>query len=376
MHWHRLAAMARKELIQIRRDTRSLIIVVLMPAVLMLLFGYGVSLDIKHIPVYVYDQEGSQTSQDLLQGFQASEYFDIVGVVDSYPAVVAAIDAGRCRLALVVPYDFSRKLNSGRASVQAIADATDDNTANLVFGYTEAVVQGFSREVQLAWLQRRGQRQAQSPLAVEPRTWFNEDLESRAFIIPGVVALVMAVIGTFLTSLTIAREWERGTMEQLISTPVTPLEVMLGKLAPYFVIGMLDTALCAAMAILWFGIPFRGQLATLFVSSALFLIVVLSLGFFLSVVGKSQLAASQASLIVTFLPAFLLSGFLFSIEQMPSAVQHITRVVPARYYVALLKKLFLKGSPLALLQGELVALGIFAVILAAVATRAFRKRLS
>ena len=184
-----------------------------------------------------------------------------------------------------------------------------------------------------------------APVSVDTRTWYNEDLESSAFIIPGVLALVMSVIGAFLTSLTIAREWERGSMEQLISTPVTAMEIMLGKLAPYFVIGMFDVAVCAFLAIAWFHVPFRGSFVTLTLSSALFMIVVLALGFFISVLAKNQFAASQIALLITFLPAFLLSGFLFAIEQMPPVLQWITRILPARYYVSVLKKIFLKGTP-------------------------------
>ena len=212
-------------------------------------------------------------------------------------------------------------------------------------------------------------------MSVETRTWYNEDLESSAFIIPGVLALVMSVIGAFLTSLTIAREWERGSMEQLISTPVTAMEIMLGKLTPYFVIGMFDVGVCAFIAIEWFKVPFRGSLLTLAASSALFMIVVLSLGFFISVVAKNQLAASQIALIITFLPAFLLSGFLFSIEQMPMPLQWITRIFPARYYVSLLKRIFLKGTPAAMLTADLLPLTAFAIVLALVATRSFHKRL-
>ncbi len=377
MRWNRFAAMARKEVIQIRRDARSLLIVVAMPILMMLLFGHGVSLDVKHIPTYVLDREGSQQSQDLLKRFQASEYFDVVQAVESYAALVQAIDAGRCKLGVVVPHDFSRQLQAGRtAHVQALVDATDDNTANLIFSYSEAVVRNFSREVQLDWLERLGQSQAPVPLTVDARTWFNENLESKAFIVPGVIALVMAVIGAFLTALTIAREWERGTMEQLISTPVTPLEVMLGKLVPYFAIGLFDTAVCAAVAIWWFEVPFRGHLSTLFGASALFLVVVLGLGYFISVVAKTQLAASQVALVATFLPAFLLSGFIFSIEQMPAVIRAITYLIPARYYVAILKAVFLKGAGVAALKWEMLALAVFALLLGGLATRAFQKRLS
>ncbi len=376
MSWRRLVAVARKELIQIRRDSRSLGIVLVMPVAMMLLFGYGVSLDMTHIPVCVFDREGSQQSQDLLKRFQSSDYFDVVGAVDNYPALVAAIDSGQARIGLVVPHDFSQRLRTGEtASVQAIVDATDDNTANLAFSYTDAVVRGFSQEVQLDWLRQQGRPEPKPPISVDARTWFNEDLESKAFIVPGVLALVMSVIGAFLTSLTIAREWERGTMEQLISTPVTPLEIMLGKLAPYFVIGMLNTAVCVAIGIWWFEVPFRGSLVTLFASSALFMVVVLGLGFVISVIGKSQLAASQMALVATFLPAFLLSGFLFSIDQMPAVIRAITLLIPARYFVAILKDVFLKGSGLALLQGELLALALFAAALMLVATRSFKKKL-
>jgi ABC-2 type transport system permease protein len=372
----RLLAVARKELLQIVRDTRSLGIVVIMPVTLMLLFGYGVNLDLKGLPIYVCDQDGSQQSQDLLKRFQASEYFHIVRAVDNRAAIARALDDGSARMGLVIPWNFSQQFSQGGpVQVQALVDATDDNTANVIMGYTQGVVQGYSTDLQIDWLRSRGMSLQASPIAVETRTWYNEDLESSAFIIPGVLALVMSVIGAFLTSLTIAREWERGSMEQLISTPVTALEIMLGKLAPYFVLGMFDVAVCTALAIGWFHVPFRGSLLTLAVCSALFLVVVLSLGFFISVVAKNQLAASQIALLITFLPAFLLSGFLFAIEQMPVPLQWITHIFPARYYVSILKSIFLKGTPAAMLGADLLPLAGFTFVLALVATRSFHKRL-
>jgi ABC-2 type transport system permease protein len=373
----RLLAVAKKEVIQILRDTRSLIIVVVMPVTLMLLFGYGVNLDLKGLPVFVYDCDGSQQSQDLLKRFQASEYFHIVRVVKSYPELSRALDDGRAKMGIVVPWDFSLRLRDGRpVQIQALLDATDDNTANVLIGYSQAVVQGYSADIQLSWLDQRGLSIQPAAVSVETRTWYNEDLESSAFIIPGVLALVMSVIGAFLTSLTIAREWERGTMEQLISTPVSAMEIMLGKLAPYFFLGMFDVLVCALIAIYWFHVPFRGSFLTLLLSSAMFLVVVLSLGFFISVLAKNQFAASQIALLITFLPAFLLSGFLFSIEQMPVALQWITRILPARYYVSVLKKIFLKGTPAALLYADLVPLAVFTFVLALFATRSFHKRLA
>ena len=372
----RLLAVARKEVVQIRRDTRSLIIVVIMPAVLVLLFGYGVNLDLKGLPVYVLDEDGSQQSQDLLKHFEASEYFQLARVAQSYAEIERALDDGNAKMGIVIPWDFSQRLHDGRpVAVQALVDASDDNTANVLIGYSQIVVQGYSAQIQIDWLRQRGLAIEPALMNVETRTWYNEDLESSAFIIPGVLALVMSVIGAFLTSLTIAREWERGTMEQLISTPVTAMEIMLGKLTPYFVLGMLDTVMSALLAIYWFHVPFRGSWMTLMGASALFLVVVLALGFFISVLAKSQFAASQIALLITFLPAFLLSGFLFSIEQMPVALQWITRILPARYYVAALKDIFLKGTTARMLLPELIPLAVFAFVLTVVATRSFHKRL-
>ena len=376
MSFVRLLAVARKEVLHIVRDARSLGIVILMPVTLMLLFGYGVNLDLRGMPIDVYDQEGSQQSQDLLKHFQASEYFHVAGVVNNYADLTRALDDGSARMAIVIPWNFSRQLSLGVTTpVQALVDATDDNTANVLIGYAQAVVAGYSSQIQVDWLHRRGIAATPVPIGVQTRTWFNEDLESSVFIVPGVLALVMSVIGAFLTSLTIAREWERGSMEQLISTPVTAMEIMLGKLTPYFVIGMFDVAVCAFLAVEWFNVPFRGSFAALALSSALFMVVVLALGFFISVLAKNQFAASQIALLVTFLPAFLLSGFLFAIEQMPPVLQWITRLLPARYYVSVLKMIFLKGSSMTMLSADLVPLGAFAVLLAILATRSFHKRL-
>jgi ABC-2 type transport system permease protein len=377
MNLHRLLAVARKEVIQILRDSRSLMIVVLMPVTLMVLFGKGVNLDLKGLPVYVYDRDGSQQSQDLLKHFQASKYFTIVQLVNDYPSLAQALDDGQAKMGIVIPWNFSRQLSQGGpVQVQALVDASDDNTANVLIGYTQGVVQSYSTGIQLSWLHRRGQQIQPAPVSVETRTWYNENLESSAFIIPGVLALVMSVIGAFLTSLTIAREWERGSMEQLISTPVSAMEIMLGKLLPYFVLGMFDVLISVWIAIYGFHVPFRGTYLALFFSSALFLVVVLSLGFFISVLAKTQFAASQIALLITFLPAFLLSGFLFAIEQMPVPLQWITRILPARYYVSVLKKIFLKGTPITMLAADLVPLALFAFVLTLLATRAFHKRLT
>jgi ABC-2 type transport system permease protein len=376
MSGRRILAMTRKEVIQIWRDPLSLMVIIALPLIQLLIFGYAVNLDIKHIPLCVYDRDATQTSQDLLKRFQATDYFNIVRLSDSYRDVVRQIDYGACTVAVVVPPQFSEELHSqGRASVQALLDASDANTANIGMAYALNIVEAYSSQVQIDWRQRHGLAAVAPDVTFQPRTWFNEDLESMANIVPGVVAIVMAVVGAFLTSLTIAREWERGTMEQLISTPVGKLEIQIGKLAPYFAIGIADTAVCAGLAVWWFGVPFRGSWTVLFGCSVLFLVVVLSLGYLISVTATSQLGASQLAMLATFLPTFLLSGFLFPIEQMPVVVQWITRVLPARYYVFMLRNVFLKGTETRLMAGHLTALAIIAVALITLATRAFHKRL-
>lgn len=373
----RTVAMARKEFIQIRRDSRSLLIAVLLPLIQILMLGYGARLDANHIPVYVLDQDGSQDSQNLLKAFQASPYFDVIKVVDTYKDLGDAIDADRCKLGLVIPWNFSQNLhNAAQTKVQALLDGTDNNSAQLAVGYAQAVITTFSTNITVNWLSRYGLSQlASSPLSVDYRTWFNEELESKNFIIPGTVALVMALMGALLSSLTIAREWERGTMEQLIATPVTALEIMIGKLAPYLAIGLADATLCAIFAVAWFRVPFRGGIGTFFFITTLFLIVILGIGYMISVATKNQLAAGQYALLVTLLPTSMLSGFAFPIDQMPRAIRAITYLIYSRYYVSALKRIFLAGNGLRDLRTEVIALSVYALVVGYFATSAFRKTL-
>jgi ABC-2 type transport system permease protein len=376
MSLRRILAVFRKEVIQISRDVRSLLIIFAIPLFLLFIYGYAVNLDVKHVPLCVYDRDGSQQSQDLLKGFQSTDYFDIVHVAEDYPDVVHKIDSATCSVAIVIPPRFSEDLrNAETTSVQAILDASDSNSASLGLNYARSIVAAYSSRVQVDWAGQQGMAAPVPPLDVRARTWFNEDLESMANIVPGVVALVMSVVGAFLTSLTVAREWERGTMEQLISTPVGRLEIQIGKLIPYFIIGMVDTAVCAVASVRWFGVPFRGSWVVMFACSALFLTVVLSLGYFISVTSKSQLGASQIAMLATFLPTFLLSGFIFPIDQMPLPVQVISRLLPACYFVEILRSVFLKGTPVTMILAQITALGVYALVLVALATRAFHKRL-
>ena len=377
MKWRRVKAIVVKESLQIVRDPRSLMIALLIPLMQMFLLGYGISLDIKQIPLCAYDREGSQASQDLLRHFSASPYFSLQRQARSYAEVGRSVDDGSCRIAIVIPTGFSKGLNdTGQGVVQALLDATDTNTASLAAGYASAVIASYSADVQLQTIQQRGGSvQTLTPVDVRARVWFNEDLVSRNFIIPGVVALVMAIVGSQLSSLTIAREWERGTMELLVSTPIKPLELMLGKLLPYFLIGMVDACICLALAVFWFDVPFRGTLPALFFTTGLFLTVVLCIGYYVSVAIRSQVGASQVALLLTMLPTTLLSGFSFPIDQMPAAVQAVTYIVSGRYYVTILKALFLKGAPWAELALPILCLALYAGVMVLLAARAFRKTL-
>lgn len=377
MKLRRIRAIAVKEVLQIWRDPRSLMIALLMPFTQMFMLGYGVSLDLKHVPICTFDREASQDSQALLKRFQASQYFSITRNIRSYPELVDAIDRADCKIAIVIPPDFSERLNDARsASVQAIIDATDDNTANIAFGYAFAVVSGYSNDVQVSLADQQGRTLQQiTPMTVQSRVWFNEDLDSRNFIIPGVVAIIMALVGAQLTSLTISREWERGTMELLISTPVRASEVMIGKLTPYVALGWIDAGFCLAIAALWFGVPFRGTFLTLFVTTTCFLLVVLGIGYLMSVLIRSQLGASQIALLVTMLPTQLLSGFVFPIDQMPALIQKFTYLVYSRYYVTIVKAIFLKGSGLPALAMPTLFLVVYAAAVMVLAARAFRKSL-
>jgi ABC-2 type transport system permease protein len=376
MKARRVKAIAKKELIQVWRDPRSLMIALLMPLMQMALLGYGVNLDIKHIPVCAFDREASQQSQALLKRFQASNYFRVVEAVGSYQVLKDALDYGRCKLGVVIPPDFSERLvDLEAAPVQVVLDATDDNTASIGLGYAQEVVSGYSGDIQLVSWQRQGTLAQNPPAVVQSRVWFNEDLNSRNFVIPGVVAMVLALVGAQLTSLTISREWERGTMEVLISTPVTRMEVMTGKILPYFAIGLVDATLCLTIAVYWFEVPFRGALATLFLTTSLFLIVVLGVGYLISVAIHSQVGASQIALVVTLMPTMLLSGFAFPIDQMPWPIQAVTYLVHSRYYVTILKAVFLKGSGLVALATPISLLALYAAAIAFLAARAFRKTL-
>jgi ABC-2 type transport system permease protein len=377
MTLRRVIAMAYKEALQVWRDPRSLAIALALPLMQLAMLGYGVSLDIKHVPLCVYDQERSQLSRELIQKFVASGWFSAVRSLAEDRAVRVAMDSGECNGVLTVPIDFSRVLmTTGSAPIQAVFDATDANTTNIAIGYAQGVVAKAVSDFEAAWAASHGFAPSSVGIVdLRPRVWFNEGLDSRNFIIPGVVAIVVALVGAQLTSLTVSREWERGTMEQLISTPVKPLEVMIGKLAPYVAIALFDSVFSLLAAVFWFGVPFRGDVVTISVTTALFIVVVLGIGYVLSVRFRSQIGASQIALVLTLLPTVLLSGFTFPIDQMPAPIRVVTWFSFARYYVEILRSVFLKGSSLVSLWLPILALSIYAGAIVWIAARSFRKRL-
>jgi ABC-2 type transport system permease protein len=372
----RVRAIARKEFIQILRDPRSLGMAIAMPMLLLVLFGYALTLDVDRVPVVVWDQSESPASRELISRFAGSRYFSVKGYVQNYREVEQAIDSGATLMALVVPREFAQRVESARpAAVQLIVDGSDSNTATIAIGYAEGVVQTFSGDIGLRATQRLGVHPLNPPLEMRPRMWFNDDMESRNYIIPGLIPVIMMVIAALLTSLTIAREWERGTMEQLISTPIKGPELIFGKLVPYFAIGMFDVLLAVLMGEFVFHVPLRGSVLLLFVMAAIFLVGALSLGMVISIVAKNQLLANQLAMVLTFVPAFILSGLVYAISAMPLPIRLVTYLVPARYFIALLKGIYLKGVGLNVLASEAILLVIFAAAMVALANLKFRKKL-
>ena len=377
MRARRIWAVARKEGIHIIRDWRSLVMGIAIPILLLILFGYALTLDVDEVPLVVWDQSGTQTSRNFMSRFEGSPYFALRRIVQTYAEVERAIDAGEALVALVIPVDFAMDVGSGRtARAQAIVDGSDSNTATIVLGYLETVARTYNQDLAIEQAARSSGRTVTVPLDLRPRVWFNADMESKNYIIPGLIAVIMMVIAAMLTSLTVAREWETGTMEQIISTPLKGPELILGKLLPYFGIGMLDVLIAVLMGEFVFEVPLRGNVALLFSMAAIFLAGALSLGMLISIVTKSQLLASQLAMVVTFLPAFLLSGFMYDISNMPNAIQAITHVVPARYFVSLLKGIYLKGIGLELLMLEAALLAGFGLVVLLAANLLFKKKMA
>ncbi|MBD3307280.1 ABC transporter permease subunit [candidate division KSB3 bacterium] len=365
----RIKAITKKELIHIWRDPLSLAIAFLMPVMQLFIYGYAITFDVNNITTVVYDQDKSRWSRELIGEFGASEYFTLTAFLENDAEIDEYLDRGHAQVAILIPPDFSERLKTGKdVQVGIFLDGSDSQTATIAEGYITAIAQDFSQRV-------RGIRR--TPL-IEARTrvWYNPELKSRNFIIPGLIAVIMAVLVALLTSLTIAREWERGTMEQLISTPVKTPELIIGKLIPYFLIGFIDLLISIAMGVWLFDVPLHGSVWLLIGLSSIFLFGGVCQGILLSILAKdSQAIASQMAILSTFLPAFLLSGFVYAISNMPRVLQVLTYIVPARYFVTILKGIFMKGIGIPLLLGDSLLLVLFGIGIFLIANVRFHKRI-
>lgn len=368
--WVRTGALIRKETYQVLRDPSSIIVGIVMPMLLLILFGYGLSFDVRHVPLAVVLEESSDEAREVAAGFTLSEYFAVIEVRTMAEAE-NLMRSGKVDGIARIPADFARQVTLGTAEVQVVVNGTDSNTARIVLSYAQGAVG--------SWLNRHqadGRVSTDFPnVRVESRIWFNEANNSQHFLVPGLIVLVMTLIGALLTSLVVAREWERGTFEALFVTPVRPLEILLGKTVPYFVLGMIGLGLSIVGSQILFHVPLRGSLAVLIVVSALYLLVALGVGLMISSITRSQFVSSQITLIVSFLPAMILSGFIFDIRSMPIFVQLITYVFPARYFVTVLQTVFLAGDVWSVILPNAAVLAGMATALMTIAVRSTRKRL-
>ena len=367
----RLVAMARKETLHLLRDPRSLALAFVLPAVMVLAFGWVITFDIRFIPMAVYDEDRTSASRALTDAFTSSSYFVITRHLDRYGDAEGLIDRGTVRLVLVIPPRFAARLaQGGPAPVQALVDGSDANTATFALTYARGIVAAYSARALL------GGRVVAPRVTAETRVWYNEELKSSHMIVPGLIAVIMMIIAAMLTSLTIAREWERGTMEQLAATPVHPAEVIVGKLLPYLVIGMVDVLVTGFIGDAVFHVPFRGSIVYFLGASFLFLLGTLSLGILVSAALKSQMLAVQVAMVVTYLPSFLLSGFMFDIINMPKPLQLISLVVPARYFITLVRGIMLKGVGPSVLWPYGLGMFVFGAVGLLAAVRAFKKEIA
>ncbi len=377
MSARRLRAMFTKELKHITRDWRSLVMALGVPVMLLTLFGFALSLDVDRIPTLVYDQDQTSESRELIYRFFGSRYFEFHGNVNDYRAIQHAIDDGSVLMAIVIPRRYGENVTAGhQAGVQLILDGSDSNTASIARGYAENVLS--TLDVDLKTTAQESRAGVHPAPAMDPRVriWYNPTLESKNYIVPGLIAVILMIISALLTSLTIAREWESGTMEQLMSTPVRPAEMVLGKMLAFFVIGVVDSVVAVLVGVFIFDVPLRGNILMLTATTCIFLTGALFWGVLVSAVAKSQLLAYQIGILSSFLPAFLLSGFLYSIESMPEVIQIITYVFPARYFITILKGIFLKGVGLQVLWLPTLLLMVYAVIVFAAATRKLSAKLA
>lgn len=375
----RTIAIFLKEFIHIKRDARSLAIALLAPVVLLILYGYAVTFDIKKIDLGVVDYDRTFLSRQLVKKFLASSYFELFEkAYGDMEENIKALRVNRVKTILVIPENFSTDLKKAKeAKVQFIVDGSDANTANIAIGYAKIIIATYSRNIILERVTEKGINPKNIPqVEPVPRILYNPELKSTNFIVPGLIAILMMLIAATLTSLTVVRERERGTFEQLISTPAKPLELMIGKLFPYVFIGCIDVAIVAIAGLLWFKVPFKGDVFTFIFFTLLFIFCAMGQGLFMSSVVKNQTVAVIATVFSTVLPSVLLSGFVFPIDSMPLIIRILTYIVPAKYFLTALRSIFLKeGTGIHILYPEALFLLIFGIIFLLLAAKRFKKSL-
>ncbi len=374
MSLRRTRAVFVKECRHILRDVRSLIMALAVPLLMLLLFGFALSLDVDRVPTLVYDSDRTSQSHELIERFAASRYFQILGYVDSYRPIEDAIDHGRALMGLVIPRDYGKRVAGGEtATVQVLLDGSDSNTASIAMGYVDSLTRAYSLELRSNAMVRRGGQVLDAPIDARLRVWYNSTLQSRNYVVPGLIAVILMIIAALLTSLTIAREWEMGSMEQLLSTPLRPTELVLGKMFAFFILGVVDMLIAVLVGTQIFTVPLRGSVLLLAMTAGIFLFGALFWGIFISAATRSQLLAYQMGFLTSFLPAFLLSGFVYAIENMPVPVQLISYVFPARYFVTFLKGIFLTGVGMEVLWSEILFLVIYTSIVFLLAVRNLKR---
>ncbi len=374
MNARRIQAIARKEYYHLIRDFRSLYLAFFIPLLLILLFGYALSLDVEHIPTVVVDQDRTPTSRDFVRKLDASTYFDVIGHLLDTRSAIDFLDYNRAILAVVIPPDFTEKLKADRQSpLQVIIDGSDPNHAGNTRAFMNAFIARANQERLIAFLNRQGLTAIKTPVEGQIRVWFNEDLESRNFIVPGMIAIIIMIVGALLTSLVIAREYENGTMETVRALPVQALEFLLGKAIPYFFIGLADVLVAILMGQLLYGVVMKSSFWLMVAASAIYLGVALGIGLLISVLTKSQLVANQIALLVTYLPSLLLSNFVFPVENMPLVLKLVTRLVPATYFIDILNGLYLRHIGLTELWPSYLVLILMVAVLGILNVRVLKR---
>lgn len=374
MKFIRLKAIVRKEFYHLIRDYRSLYLAFAIPLLLIILFGYALSLDVDNVPTVIVDYDKSAVSRDFIRKLDASSYFNVTQSLPRAKDAVDYLDHDRAKVAIVIPSDFMKNITADReAQLQVLIDASDPTFGNIIRGYITSFIEQYNQKLLISFLNRQGREELKPPVDGRVRIWFNEDLESRNFIIPGIVAIIVMIVGALLTSLVIAREYENGTMETIKSMPVRAPEFLLGKAIPYFFIGLTDVLISILLGQLLFGIVMKGNFWLMLTASSLYLGIALSLGLLISTVTKSQMMANQIAILTTYLPSLLLSNFVFPIVNMPQVIQYITLIVPARYFIDILSGIYLRNLGLAYLWPSMLVMLVMFIILSLLNFRLLKK---